>query len=315
MSEEKAVAIAPATSGELAINPLSELSDAEWKDRLEGAARAVKRLHDLYERVMVEEVHYGTIPGTPKATLYKAGAELIFKLFGCAPVYERLQHYGDGSERPPITAHSICRAHHVATGCYLAEGAGSCNSWERKYRWRNAQRVCPECGVAAIIKGSAQYGGGFVCWKKKDGCGSKFADDDKRITEQMAGQLENPDPFDQENTIVKIGDKRAYVACALTLGGASGFFNQDLDDRDERTDDAPAAAPTDAGPAIDAGKQQMLRDMAVKRAKALKLEGEDAGHTLLNEVLKKQGYAKIEEVTLGHLNLVLQAIAVYELPK
>lgn len=41
---------------------------------------------------------------------------------------------------------------------------------------------CPACGVVgSLIKGKAQYGGGFVCWKKAKtpGCGAKFADWDE----------------------------------------------------------------------------------------------------------------------------------------
>ena len=35
-------------------------------------------------------------------------------------------------------------------------------------------KTCPSCGVEAIIKGNPKYGGGWVCWKKRDGCGKKF---------------------------------------------------------------------------------------------------------------------------------------------
>lgn len=35
-------------------------------------------------------------------------------------------------------------------------------------------RACPECGESAIIKGKAEYGGGWVCWKKRGGCGATF---------------------------------------------------------------------------------------------------------------------------------------------
>jgi len=34
---------------------------------------------------------------------------------------------------------------------------------------------CPRCGVVgSIIKGKAEYGGGYLCFKKKGGCGAKF---------------------------------------------------------------------------------------------------------------------------------------------
>jgi len=42
--------------------------------------------------------------------------------------------------------------------------------------------VCPVCGKEAIIKGKVEYGGGYLCYSKKGGCGAKFADDDVRIT-------------------------------------------------------------------------------------------------------------------------------------
>lgn len=33
---------------------------------------------------------------------------------------------------------------------------------------------CPSCGKNAIIKGKKDYGGGYLCFKKKNGCGAKF---------------------------------------------------------------------------------------------------------------------------------------------
>ena len=36
--------------------------------------------------------------------------------------------------------------------------------------------ICPACGAAAIIKGKEEYGGGWLCFKAKGGCGTKFAE-------------------------------------------------------------------------------------------------------------------------------------------
>lgn len=36
-------------------------------------------------------------------------------------------------------------------------------------------KTCPKCGKPAIIKGKAEYGGGWLCYKAKGGCGAKFA--------------------------------------------------------------------------------------------------------------------------------------------
>jgi hypothetical protein len=37
-------------------------------------------------------------------------------------------------------------------------------------------KTCPKCGKAAVIKGKPEFGGGYVCWKREGGCGSKFPD-------------------------------------------------------------------------------------------------------------------------------------------
>src|SRR5207253_830487 len=91
------------------------------------------------------------------------------------------------------------------TGERVANGIGSANSRESRYRWRKAERQCPNCGAAAIIKGRAEYGGGWICFDKKGGCKSKFGDQDERIVGQTVGNVENPEPFELVNTLVKMG--------------------------------------------------------------------------------------------------------------
>ncbi|HYY97256.1 MAG TPA: hypothetical protein VE642_01625, partial [Pyrinomonadaceae bacterium] len=112
----------------------------------------------------------------------------------------------------------------------IAEGDASCNSRETKYRWREAQRLCPACGVTAIIKGKEDFGGGWLCWKKKGGCGAKYADGDQSIESQPTGRVFNPDIADQVNTIQKMSQKRSLVGAVLLAVNASEFFTQDVED-------------------------------------------------------------------------------------
>ena len=219
---------------------LATMSESDFEVALEAMKKTRERLKRVHKEVMTKDVDYGVIPGTNKPTLLKPGAEILFKMNRCTPRFERQRSQGDGVHAPHILWDSTCLATD-ADGVVIAEGSGSCNSFEKKYRYRNADRKCPECGATAIIKSAAQYGGGFVCWKKRDGCGAKFGDDDAQITEQMAGQVENPDPYEQENTLKKMADKRAMVACALSLQAASGSFTQDLDDDLPPADDGPPA--------------------------------------------------------------------------
>ena len=114
---------------------------------------------------------------------------------------------------------------------------------ESKFRWRTAERVCPACGATAIIKGKAEYGGGWLCFAKKGGCGAKFSDDDESITSQAVGRAENPDLADTYNTILKMSKKRAHIDAVLTATAASDIFAQDLDDLPRAEVEPPPATP------------------------------------------------------------------------
>jgi hypothetical protein len=52
--------------------------------------------------------------------------------------------------------------------------------------------TCPTCGKDAIIKGKAEYGGGWLCYKQKGGCGAKFTVDPSEISHQPAGASARP---------------------------------------------------------------------------------------------------------------------------
>lgn len=185
-------------------------------------------------KMMVKGRDFGVVPGTgDKPTLLKPGAEKLASLFGLSPLFEAVDRVmdwtGDGHGGEPFF--------YVAYRCTLTrgeivagQGVGSCNSWEKKYRWRQGERVCPECGKPAIIKGKADYGGGWLCFKKRDGCGYKFADNDPRIVGQQVGQVKNSDPADAVNTIDKMAQKRALVAAVLIAVNASEMFTQDVED-------------------------------------------------------------------------------------
>jgi hypothetical protein len=101
---------------------------------------------------------------------------------------------------------------------------------ESQYRYRKADRLCPYCGRPTIIKGRAEYGGGWLCYQRKGGCGAKFADQDVAIVSQAAGRMENADLADTYNTVLKMAKKRTLVDATLTATAASDIFNQDLED-------------------------------------------------------------------------------------
>lgn len=201
-------------------------------------------LVEFVQQVMKSGVDFGVIPGTQKPTLLKPGAEKLCTLFGLTSRFQLLRAVedwkGEGSEGEPFFYYLYhCQLWRDAL--LIAEGDGSCNSWEQKYRYRDAQRICPACETAAIIKGKAEYGGGWLCFVKKGGCGAKFADEDETIVGQPIGRVRNPDIADVVNTIQKMAQKRALIAATLLAVNASEFFTQD---EEERVLDAVAVAPT-----------------------------------------------------------------------
>lgn len=185
------------------------------------------------KQIMVEETDYGTIPGTNKPTLLKPGAEKLATFFGLSKrfdIIERTEDWTGNQHNGEPFFYYLYRCSLYRGDLLIAEADGSCSSFESKYRYRRAERVCPNCGQATIIKGKDQYGGGWVCWKKKDGCGATFAEDDEVITGQEVGRVVNPDVPDQANTILKMAQKRALIAAVLLGVNASEFFTQDLED-------------------------------------------------------------------------------------
>lgn len=195
-------------------------------------------LEEFVDQVLRPNQDFGIIPGTTKPTLLKPGSSNIISAFNCHSEphidHEILEPEATDARPDSIYGFASYTVHvdviSNLTGNLVARGFGQCNSEERKYRYRTDQRRCPECGATAIIKGKEDFGGGWLCWRKKDGCGAKFADGDASIESQSAGQVENPDRLDQANTYLKMAIKRAEVDAALRLPGVARFFTQDIED-------------------------------------------------------------------------------------
>jgi len=213
---------------------------------VDDAVAQVRMKREFMARVMVEDVHYGSLPGTreDKKCLFKPGAELLLSAMGlhaeltdAAPPTLDITGRDHGGE-PFIEYRRTCAIYRQigpdeVGRMLIARAEGSCSSWEVKYRYRNAQRRCPDCEQETIIKGKAEYGGGWVCHRPKGGCGQKFQDGDLRIERQELGRIKNPEVADVANTILKMADKRAFVAATLLATGCSDIFTQDIVDEDE----------------------------------------------------------------------------------
>lgn len=186
----------------------------------------VTLIQQVMQAAMKKNEHYGVIPGTDKPTLLKPGAEKLCLTFRLGPDYDVFETY-DGNH---YTVRAKCTLVHTPTQNKMGAGDGLCSTKESKYAYRQAGRKCPQCQKEAIIKGKEEYGGGWLCYNKKGGCGAKFADEAPEIVEQEIGRVANDNLADCYNTILKMACKRALVAAVLNVTAASDIFTQDLDD-------------------------------------------------------------------------------------
>lgn len=200
-----------------------------YQSQIQAAVERYNMTVEYVKTIMKEGKDFGAVPGTDKPTLLKPGAEKLSSLFNLYPVFrptDKLLDWENGLFFYQYEASLV----HRQTGEIWGTGLGSCNSRESKYQYRKGERACPTCGKAAIIKGKQEYGGGWICFAKKGGCGAKFKDGDQAIESQTTGRIINPDIPDLVNTIDKMAQKRALVAAALIACNASEFFTQDVED-------------------------------------------------------------------------------------
>lgn len=200
---------------------------------IQTARARLKTFQEFVQGYLVEGINgdFGTIPGTPKPTLLKPGADKLCELYGLADDYMVVPEYSreDWNRQPPLFDFTVrCILTSKRTGGHVSTGLGNCNSQEARYKWRDQKQSCPECHKETIFKDKKD--GGFYCWTKKGGCGKTFSADEVRIIGQVSGRVENDDVATLKNTILKMAKKRAKIDATLSATRSSGIFTQDMED-------------------------------------------------------------------------------------
>ncbi len=183
----------------------------------------VNLIQEVMAAVMKKDVHFGTIPGTLKPTLYKPGAEKILSTFRIAAADPSVEDLSSSDE---IRYRLVVRGVHQVTEQFLGAGIGECSSSEEKYRWRKP--VCPEEWTETTEDRRREV------WKRGEG-GKPY---------QLKQVRTNP--ADVANTILKMAHKRALVAMTLVVTAASDVFSQDIEDLPEEVREAVTEGPPQA---------------------------------------------------------------------
>ncbi len=158
----------------------------------------------LIQKALKEGIDYGAIPGTgDKPTLLKPGAERLNLAFGASPDYE-------------VTEREVDHDRLV--------------QWsKRKKKWNNKTRDDRS-----------------FTWEQEDGTSlgiyryvtkCRLIRQDGRVLATGIGSCSTMEskyidrPRDCENTVLKMAQKRAYVAATLNAYGLSNRFTQDVEDQ------------------------------------------------------------------------------------
>ena len=182
------------------INALSIIDTVEI-DTIANTMAKIQQMQAVVQKTLKVEHDYGKVPGTTKPTLLKPGGEKICMLFGLNPEYEFLQTTED-YDKEFFTYNIRCTLYR--NGQPVAQGVGSCNSKEKKYRFINVDEI-PENYIGPTEEITDKYG-------------------------RVKYKINNPDICSLVNTILKMAKKRAFIDAVLQVASLSEVFTQDIED-------------------------------------------------------------------------------------
>lgn len=182
------------------VNALSIIDTVEI-DNIATTMNKIAQMQLVVKQTLKNGQDFGEVPGTNKPTLLKPGGEKICMLFGLNPEYEFLQVTED-YEKEFFSYNIKCTLY--KNGQAVAQGVGSCNSKEKKYRYINVD-VVPENYIGYQEQFTDKYG-------------------------RIKFKINNIDVCSLVNTILKMAKKRAFIDAVLQVASLSEVFTQDLED-------------------------------------------------------------------------------------
>lgn len=182
------------------VNALSIIETVDI-DNISTTMNKIAQMQAVVQKTLKQGHDFGEVPGTSKPTLLKPGGEKICMLFGLNPEYEFLQSTEDYDKE--FFSYNI-RCTLFRNGQPVAQGVGSCNSKEKKYRFINVDTI-PDSYMGASESFVDKYG-------------------------RTKYKINNPDICSLVNTILKMAKKRAFIDAVLQVASLSEVFTQDLED-------------------------------------------------------------------------------------
>lgn len=185
------------------VNALSIIDTVEIENIANTMAK-IQQMQSVVKKTFKKGHDFGEVPGTSKPTLLKPGGEKICMLFGLNPEYEFLQSAED-YDKEFFSYNIKCTL--FKNGQPVAQGVGSCNSKEKKYRFINVDEI-PENYIGISEEITDKYG-------------------------RKRYKINNPDICSLVNTILKMAKKRAFIDAVLQVASLSEVFTQDIEDMED----------------------------------------------------------------------------------
>lgn len=200
----------------------------------------MKNIHQLMKDHLIEDVHYGKLPGTDKVMLYKAGAEVVGMFFQLRPVYDIKTNYFDNLKIKFAEMHreydvtcKLLKYSGMDQYVEVTEGQGSCSTLESKYRFRNQD---------AVDTGNPPPRNYWETYKQDKAAAKKLLKPNEIVKKNFSGsysihrlageKIENENIPDLYNTVKKMACKRAYVMAIQQFTASSNIFQVPDDDPD-----------------------------------------------------------------------------------
>jgi hypothetical protein len=191
MSDDRAVAI---RSQSLEVTPES----------IQETIQSIELLQGMVKGILLRDIDYGRIPGTPQDSLWDPGASRIITSFGCYCGQRRILRLEDSDQKIVVCVEVPIISRKLQVEVASGVGAASTLETKYKYRWVEDPR---EWGY------SEEAAKAFRTKHGKDEEGGK-----------LLYRIPNPEHSELLNTIIKMASKRAEVDAAESLPGVSSVL-------------------------------------------------------------------------------------------
>ena len=184
-------------------------------DHLKALQTSLRTLVELKD-LMVLDVDFGRIPGTPRPSCYQGGAQIIRKHYNYQVKFT-MEDLGSDITAGIFNYYFNCDVSDEF-GSYIGNGVGSCSSQETKFRYRWVER-----GAAPLPSPEAKD---FDLYGFSDLYRSINGKASVKIQQGRPPQfrIQNEEAQDLQNTIIKRAKKRAFIDAMLMVSGASRLF-------------------------------------------------------------------------------------------